>query len=133
MQSLTGFYEQHFGFRYRDIDQSDFRPGNYWQWRDYEMPANLVSLVEFALEKKLLSSKTDAKRKLESGAIRIGLNDEKTPFKSCQKLKQDRPLEPNDFIRIGAKCLGIVPRKPTLWQDLQFMITGIWQVLKTGR
>lgn len=124
MQTLTRFYEDNLGFRYSDADSRPFDNSgqDYWQWRDYEMPSQPVGLIDFGIRNGFFVSKSDAKRKIQAGAVRVGLNDEKTPFRQCVKLLADRLLEPNDIIRTGKRMFGIIPPKPTLLQNLLFSI-----------
>jgi hypothetical protein len=121
--TLSAFYEDHFGFRYADMDARNFLEGNFYQWRDYQLPTN-ETIIAFGLSKGMFASKADARRKLQNGAIRVGLNDEKTPFKKCAKLTADRPLEPNDLVRVGIRCFGIVPQRPTFLQNLRHVLFG---------
>lgn len=120
--TLKRLYESHFDFRYEDMDSTPFKSGNWHQWRDVTLNhfPQPMTVIEAAIYKGMIPSKSEAKRLLKGGAIRLGLADENTGLKSCKKLTQDRPLEPNDLIRIGLKGLWIRPNRPTLMDELQY-------------
>ncbi len=128
MQTLKYFYENVFSFRYNTIDNRSFNKDNYWQFRDYEFEPGWT-LIDFGLRIGLFSSKSDAIRKLKSGAIRIGSRDELTPWRQCQKVKENFYLQPNDFVRIGMKNFGFVPRYPTFLENAIFMLENFCETV----
>jgi len=124
MKTLKCFYENHFGFKYNEINSSPFNKAQfeYWQWRDYQLPIEPIGIIDFGVKVGFFNSRSDGFRKLKGGAIRVGLNDEKTGRRQCAILRKDRAVEPNDLIRVGMKMFGFVPRKPTFKEELFYLL-----------
>jgi hypothetical protein len=132
--NLRLFYENHFGFSYDRVDSRPFDNKciiNCWQFRDYEFVPN-IDILNFGVEVGFFTSKSEGRRKLKEGAVRIGSNHVKTPYRQCVKLQENQELQPNDFIRMGLRMFGMIPRKPTPQQELIYFMEQIfWFFFKT--
>ncbi len=121
---LRRWLESYWGLDYDRLSDGKFDSANYFQSRDYEFQSP-ATVIEMMVATKMVDSKTEAKRAIKSGAVRVGLGDEWTPFGDCKKLTADRLLEPNDLVRMGRKAFRMVPKRPTFKEEVIYTLRNI--------